>query len=364
MNETTNQQSSQSSSNYFSSNMLGAQTVQNIPSQSPAKAADVTRIDQRRNRVTGRIVGLANIEEGVMSWLSSRNVYGAHPTSSTGSMVVISFPSMPESIELARTSEYRVAPVYMAPDGIHQYVNTSPLSIPFSFSLSIHDREYCEHGALTLLATAAKLHSLVLPIGGDINNRKLLSSRSSGSYAEAVQNSGLSSSTVRGLDSSPTSPGAKDATKDGPPAKTETSAENGNLNNFGVVGGENSTYPPVACLLDLISDGRDSAVSLGVRCIGYINQVRTRFKGPWLQPSNGGKNLPSVLECDFTFVHFPSYTNLFSENQSSIEQKLMNVYAEDVRSNFYNTAEKSYATNINIDEGLGELKSAYRGLSY
>ena len=322
----------------------------------------VTHVNQQRRRVTGRVIGLSHVKEGILAWLES----GRGRNESTDSIVAISFPSMPEVVDLARESEYRVAPIYMAPDGIHQYLNTKPLEIPVTFQLSIHDREYCNHGALTLLATAAKLHSLVLPINTDMKNR-IVFSRQTGVIQSQSNTTGGSRTTTQPISGAVTTPGATVAkNQDAATQPSEPTVEKTSVNDD-VSGPTGSTYPPVAVLLDLISDGREKNVSLGVSCIGYINRVRTRLKGPWLQPPNSGKNMPSMLECEFTFVHFPGYTNRFPQTSSS-DQRLINAYAEEVRSNFYNLSEKSIATNLAADagSGSGELgsNSSYQGLTW
>jgi len=77
----------------------------------------------------------------------------------------IDFPAMPDQIELARSTSYRIAANMVMPDGIHQYMSTNPLEIPFNFKLHYGDTEYCREGSLTLLKLAARLHSLVAPLG-------------------------------------------------------------------------------------------------------------------------------------------------------------------------------------------------------
>jgi hypothetical protein len=210
---------------------------------------------------------------------------------------------------------------------------------------------------------------LVLPIGTDVNNR-IVRSKTIGAATPQKLLDGKSETTVPKVDSGATNPASP---KDGwwgntnaPDKKpSEPAVEKPPDENFG--GNEASTFPPVTVLLDLISDGRNSDVTLGVVCIGYISQVRTRFKEPWLQPATaGGKNMPSLLECDFTFVHFPGHTNRFQQNVGSYDQTLVNAYAEEVRSNFYDMAMKSAATNTTPSKfGTGSLEQggAYRGLS-
>jgi hypothetical protein len=303
-------------------------------------SVDAGSLDYRRpGRIQGRLVGLANNLQGVRDWLAS----GQKASVSTSGMTVISFPAMPEVLDLARQAEYLVAPVYMNPDGIHVYKDTKPLEIPVSFSLSIHDRDYCRHGALTLLATAAKLHTLVLPISMQASGKdRCTTSQQVGSTYQAFAQAKSFESQSKELPLGTTPPKTKANTANSvDPKATEVTQDQNLTAPISTMNQLSSTYPPVAVLLDLISDGRDAEISMGVTCVGYINSVRTRFKGPWLQPSTPlGKNMPSKLEVEFTFVHYPSYTNSPSgQNQSanSIQQMIINAYADDVRRNFYNT---------------------------
>lgn len=260
------------------------------------KSVQISKLDQARKRVTGRLISLADENEETARYLAA-------PKSgmSTGSRAVISFPSMPDVIDLARSNDYQVAPIFMAPDGIHRYMSTRPLEIPISFALSIHDKEYCPNGALDLLATAAKLHAMALPISSVTMANSALTVKMAGAAAQFINKNrnGGSVDTKDKLTTTGTTPAGADANSvSKQPGVAEQSLEEG-------VGeeGASTTYPPPAVLLDLISDGRDSQTTMGVYCIGYLANVRVKLKAPWLQPPNGGKNMPSAIECEFKFVH-------------------------------------------------------------
>jgi hypothetical protein len=260
----------------------------------------------RAGRVSARLVSLSGYSRSIDDYLNGDN----HVKNS----VIINFPAMPEVIELARTTEYRVSPTFVLPDGIHVYKHTNPLEIPITFKLSMYDQEYCTQGALTLLMLAARLHALTLPI--------------------SASNSGkVSADTVgelRNPDVSKTEPGL------------EQRADESNLNRS-----KNFIPPsfPVACMLDLIYTGTQSP---GIRCVGYIKNASVKLKGPFLQTMDRTqKNLPSSAEYSFVFVHRPGHTNVFGNTatdsaaaHSGLTYDLgfqINAYADDVKSKLYNT---------------------------
>jgi hypothetical protein len=221
---------------------------------------------------------------------------------------------MPDSVDLARRANYNVLTTFTMPDGFHQYRGTEPLEIPFTFQLHAFDDEYCPQGCFTVLDVAAKLHALVVPIAP---RRQSITTRSAGLAAT-------------------------------PGKKPEPEQENDAVSPLGPrdvqpIGGETSTYFPVACLLDLIDAGN---LAPGIRCVGYVKDVETRLLGPFLTPPSVGKNLPSGLEARFTFVHRPSHTNRFSGDQRSDEILIENVqaYANDIKDRLYNTADLTQNT--------------------
>ena len=247
---------------------------------------------------SGRLISLSHSKDSVRDYLLGENYIS--------NMVVIYFPANPDSIDLIRTTDYKVSTNFFLPDGIHQYRATNPLEIPFSFSLTAFDKEYCSKGALTLLQIAARLHALTLPVG--------------------PSNSGLTATAV-----GPATTGSVQNS-----SKTEAAQikdlEIQNLNN------SNPPYFPVACILDLIYTGDESP---GIRCTGYIKSVKVKLKQPFLQTQNPShKNLPSAADYEFVFVHRPGYTNQFSTWKSGLPLDLnigINAMADDVKSSLYNT---------------------------
>ena len=190
--------------------------------------------------------------------------------------VSIEFPAMPDSIELARSAAYTVTPNFVMPDAIHMYKHTEPLQIPFSFTLHSFDTEYCRQGALSLLQLAARLHSLVLPIGD-----------SSKSVVTQVQRTSADKAVAPG---------------EAKPAKPQTETNLlARASGQGAVAVQAADYdhvfPPVACRLELFftSEGEP-----GLVCIGYVKDVKAVLKGPFMRgPSRDGQvsafNLPSKI---------------------------------------------------------------------
>ena len=222
----------------------------------------------------------------------------------------IDFPAMPESIELARSAEYKVVTNMVVPDGVHQYWYTSPLQIPFTFNLHYLDDKYCPDGALTLLRIAARLHALILPFG----DSKL--------QVTAANDAPLGSN------------GQPD------PGAPAPGAEANKLKNAQTPSGpsfvaQNSAKfdPPPTCRLELMFTTDDEP---GIVCVGYLKDVKAVLKGPWLRGPGRSFNLPTAGEFGFTFVHRPGHGNSFS-NQAANSSQQAQAYADFVRQNFYNT---------------------------
>lgn len=229
----------------------------------------------------------------------------------------IDFPAMPESIDLARQTDYKVISNMVVPDGIHQYRFTSPLQIPFSFSLHSMDDEYCPDGALTLLRVAARLHSLTLPLG-DTSKMSVM-----------VQND------------SPLSDGRPDvdAKAKGNDASVQARSQPSGDPSFFTL--ENAKFdPPVTVRMELMFTKESEP---GVVCNGYIKDVKVSLKGPWLKGPNRSFNLPTSGEFSFTFMHRPSHYNSFSRNNGIVGGGQAQAYADHVVRKFYNTHELSSA---------------------
>jgi len=239
---------------------------------------------------------------------------GAYGSEATG-QIVINFPCMPETIELARSSTYITPQTIVQPDGQHIYMYTEPLRIPVRFSLSAMDDDYCRtDGPYALLALAARLHSLVMPIASQGN--------------QAQGNSGQA----------PTPP----------PTLNEIAAQQSAANAVaGLTSGDaqtatvNGLYFPPACVLALVlaSGMPNGRPSLGIVCTGFVEKVAVTLHGPWLQGSfsgaNGIRNMPSLAEYEFTFVNQPGYSNNLAQNAGA-SAKVISTTAQDIFSSLYN----------------------------
>ena len=258
--------------------------------------------------------------------LDSRSQVQAGPNANEQN-VSIEFPAMPDSIELARTAVYNVTPNFVMPDAIHMYKHTEPMQIPFSFSLHSFDSEYCQHGALSLLQLAARLHSLVLPVG---DSKK--------SVKTQVQATSKTQALAPGEDPNKVKP------------KTETNLlARGNQGSVAVAAADyDHVSPPVTCRLELFftSEGEP-----GLVCIGYVKDVKAVLKGPFMRGLGGSFNLPSSGDFSFTFMHRPAhYNNLSFDGARSKEADTeVQAYADHVLRNFYNNRE------------LGGSRRGYRG---
>ena len=247
----------------------------------------------------GRLVAMASQYFGMTGPVNS----------DSANTISVDFPSMPDEVELMRSTDYNVATSPQWPDGIHTYRGTKPLEIPFSFSLHAFDKQYCKNGALTLLKLAARLHSFTLPIDptGTVN---------------ALANAKASVPT--GTDVSSTA------------AKAQM-AQSQNIAAAATVG---MLTPPITCWLFLMATDQ-SATSPGISAVGYVKDVSVKLKGPWLRGPNGSFNLPSSGDFSFTFVHCPGYGNASFISSSATESAQLGfsvaALADDVKSRLYNT---------------------------
>jgi hypothetical protein len=232
-------------------------------------------------------------------WSKTGSLLSNNPADETFAAHTVWFPTMPEVIDLARTANYHVATTPYTPDGLHVYKGTEPLSIPVSFTLHAANRDFCPNGAMSLLQLAARMHMMVLPI----------SDSKKGTFTAGAVNSKNESNL----------------------ATTSHNAQSVAFNVTGV-----TVTAPVTCFLDMIFTEDNMP---GVTCVGYVREVNTKFKGPWLRGQGAAKNLPSALEVTFTFVHFPnrSNTSFFTEGSFS------GAYAHDVHTSLYNTRAISLA---------------------
>jgi hypothetical protein len=273
----------------------------------------------------GRLIILGNLSNPLLQ----------SPTGLAEGSLVISFPAMPETIELARQTDYMVVSNMVVPDGVHQYRWTAPLAIPFSFSLHSQDQDYCPDGALTLLRVAARLHALVLPVGDasvqvTVNNDAPLTQENNA--PTATPNSGAPSP---GFDANRL---AKAASPNSPTFQTPAN---------------NRIDPPVACLLELMYTAQNEP---GILCVGYVKDVKVVLKGPWLRGPGQAYNLPTSGEFSFTFIHRPGHSNNYSQvglNPALAQPGQPQAYADLVRENLFRTSQLIKNTGNNY-RGLGE----------
>ena len=243
--------------------------------------------------------------------LESGHTTGYDPFAGLSTFVAINFPTMPESIELARSVEYLVTPSLMTPDGVHQYNCTNPLNIPVSFKLHAFDKEYCPLGALSLLQLGALLHSFALP----------LSNVSGGTALNVTVAQSQPQATPRGETDSVIN---QAQSADNPYSVTPETGIN--------------PYPPPTLRLELIFVDENNP---GIICTGYVKDVRVRLNGPFLRGPNQSYNLPSSGEFEFTFVHVPGYGNNYNltANPKGINSVQAQAFSGDVRDKFYNTVD-------------------------
>ena len=222
------------------------------------------------------------------------------PQKSFAGFTAINFPAMPDSVELARRAEYTVASPYGFPDGIHVYKATQPLKIPFSFKLHFADDDYCPNGAKTLLEVAALLEALVAPFGPED-----LSVTHGGEEEQGQPNK----------------------TDDGK-VKNDAEVDSLKLHYTKVA----NIFPPATCYLELI---RTEVDSVGLACIGYVEEVRVRLLGPWMRSSRlATQNLPTAAEYEFTFVHHPGHGNAFRYTENNSERQ---AFAQTIKDRLFNT---------------------------
>lgn len=256
-------------------------------------------ISRSDERLSGRLIALPSSKK-----ILSENLDAVEALSKA---TTIDFPAMPDSLELARQTDYAIsAPNIVLPDGIHQYRGTRPMSVPFSFKLHAMDRTYCPQGALTLIKIAGRLHSMVLPVSSRPNQVTLIS---------------------------PPVTSAKTGQSD--TGKQEHDADS-NEDSYLVTEGT-TLSPPVTCWLHLMHIATDQP---GISCQGYVSQVSAKFNGPWMRGNKSEFNLPSSCDFSFTFMHVPSHSNNFEFVSSALKpvrDDTAQAYAHTVRDRFFNT---------------------------
>lgn len=297
--------------------MAASQTISK--SAPNASNGPVPRPLDRRPSVLGRLLSLSSTLDSTEEYLASSQRMD-NPSS-----VVIHFPSMPDTVELAREADYRVTTAPYTPDGIHLYKQTTPLRIPISFSLHSAD-PFCSKGGLSLLIMAAKLHSLLLPINNSSDRSKI---------GVTVDNYYQSPKPPANAPSGKP-PSLPDGASVAGPSESEASIA------FNGTNGQATTAFPPACLLDLISVG-DRSGAVGVRCYGYVSGVSVKLRGPWLRGEveygpRGIRNVPTAADFQFVFVHAPGFSNYFAGVATSpFQLSGLSAFADDVLANLYNT---------------------------
>ena len=229
-----------------------------------------------------------------------------------GGNVSIDFPAMPETIEFARQTDYKVISNMVVPDGVHQYRYTSPMTIPISFTLHAADAQYCPDGPLTILRVAARLHSLILPFGE--SNAMAVSV---GKDAPVVAGRPDAAAAKVGTETSV----VHSAAEPEPEFTTSSSAR---------------FDPPVTCRLELLFVKDNEP---GVVCNGYVKEVRVALKGPWLRGQRQAYNMPSSADFSFVFMHRPAHYNSFSDKTGLTAGGQVQAFSEYVLEKFYNTRE-------------------------
>ncbi len=250
---------------------------------------------QKSYPACGRLIVLQALGDGgILTQISSQENFQG--------FTAINFPSMPDAIELARKAEYGVSSPYGFPDGIHFYKGTQPLRIPFSFKLHSFDDEYCPEGAKTLLELAATLHALTLPFGPD----KFTNTWGSQGQLGAAPNGDSRSLVSNAAESTQLN------------SKTDTS----------------QIFPPATCYLELVLTDRQS---VGIACVGYVEEVKVRIMAPFLKGPDISQNLPTAGEFEFVFVHHPGHGNAFSVSAPSLSFAEQQAFAKTVKDKLYNT---------------------------
>lgn len=272
-------------------------------------------------------------------------------TANSGSLTdhyTIFFPAMPEELELARSSNYKVTSNQVLPDGIHWYQATEPLSVPVSFDLHAYDKDYCKQGPLTILRTCAILHALILPVRTSAVTALTQAAALDTAIAANTPTPSKTDDTTADKNAKDNSDAAKADSgeesiaqllaraKECYTAKGDSDSE-GNDTSF--------AFPP-PCWLRLI-EGNPYSVQLS----GYIKDVRVRLKGPWLTATQGSTthyNLPTAAHFEFTFVNCPCHTNDWSDGLV-----ITSAFLQDVSNFLYDSQsirEKFTGTGVAIDD--------------
>jgi len=267
-----------------------------MPDTSKIIFADLTLPPTRRNTQQA-YASLRTIVSSGFDTNDTRNL-----TEQNG-QIAISFPAMPEVLDFARQASF-ISNVNQAnPDGIPIYKETSQLSLRVAFSLHAYDRDYTlEAGPVTLLAMAARLHAIAMPI-----------------YTQGQ---------------TPTTATAAPSVSQDKRNDESTQAQSGDTQATGQTKIANYLFP-AACVLRLIdaryTPANGVSYDYGVNMRGYVTDVSVKLRGPWLQGGPTLVNLPTSADYEFTFVHSPAY----SGNTSTNLVPNLSTMAQDIYTRFY-----------------------------
>lgn len=273
---------------------------------------EIIRRDDRL--LSGRLVAMSSTLN-----TAQKNVMVEASKFGLRNLISIDFPAMPDVIELARSADYYVNYNIIMPDGIHQYRGTKPMEIPVSFTLHAMDQQYCKKGALTLLQLAARLHSFVLPI----------------------------STFSRGAVIAPQASSTQTAQNGGQPNAAQLQAQSSQDTIYSVVDAsvskQGGIFNPVTCWLHLMWTSNEQP---GISAVGYVRDVRVKFKGPWMRGPNNSFNLPTSADFEFTFIHRPGHGNATPVTTSEFPPTVAEsgqAFADDVKDRLYNTRDLVHA---------------------
>ena len=267
------------------------------------------KVYQRGDQVLGRLASRMPVDDSGLGEQAGQ--------------IVINFPAMPDQIPLVRNATYQNwSKTPITPDGFHTYSGTDPLEIPIKFSIHAFDFDYCgSDGPVAILAIAARLHALAMPITGHGGNGGVFGSTKA----------------APAFNKKPVQPDDKV-----PGTEGQITSTNSNLSSQEVSTNFDSQLPwffPPACELDIVFANFDNK-QLGIRCDGFITRVSVILKSPWLQGGGTNKdlyNLPTSADFEFTFVHQPGYTNNFSQGALGSNNRLISTSALNVFNRLYNS---------------------------
>jgi hypothetical protein len=231
-----------------------------------------------------------------------------------GDPIAVYFPSMPDSLEIARKNDFYIndkIPLY--PDGlIAIYQGSDPIRVPITFEVHASDPR-CPNGPVTLAEAAAAIHAMAMPAIPD----------------SAISGLGLAVTPGKSTSDSAIASGSG-----------STLGQGGASSIAATSGGSSAYYmPPMVQLMMFDSQTNGTASSIpagfGINMTGFIEDVKTTGRKPWLRAQGFSGRLASSMEYSFTFVFFPSYTGYVPNGQSSTNYKAVTSTGPRVLKYFY-----------------------------